>query len=767
MNIIERLINIVVNNRKANAELKNTEKALNNVDKETKNVTNSQKSLTDTVTKNGGAMKILNQLTGGLAGSFKDAFDASKLFIGGLNGIKGAIAATGIGALVVFLPQIISGFKSLLNTTSATGISSEDITKQQEKLNKLLSEAEESEQKRAIAAKDREITIAKEKGDIQETNRLEKEKLELAKDFLETRNESLKSQRAVIKLTEQEQEIYNEFFSSYQKAIKDIERLPIEIERLENAPFFVSKSNLDNLRKQLTEAREIKETFEKTNPVILKKIELSNQINDTEENIKNIKNEQLLISIRENAEQQARLERVKQIRAEIDKLIKTQKDASQNLVVDDATRTGGFFSGLVQNYTRNFKLINDAIENIKARQKELIAEGSNITAEQAKQLKTLESSLESLEGQLKTQVEFYKSEFSPVIDRANEEFQEQIRTLSNLQLEYSQLGNVIFEFEKGFEKNGKWLDDRVDNSNKFLEIQENLIKIYEKEQEIILQNQLIANNVFLSRFEDITQEINKVEELLKSEILTFEQRARLEAQLLDLNNQSRLIEQEQLTSDANFKNQLVLSTYNFEIETAFNTAEQKRLIREEELEREQIYYNSIVDIAEESQNLLSSLASQGDKNSRKFAEAALKLQKAAGVARVAIATQEEIRGIWSNPALTALPDTGIAKKKLLTAGALVRAGLSTAAILSQKLSSPSANIGGQGAQGAPQFNVVEASGTNQLAATIAAQQQQPINAYVVGQDVTTQQALDRNRITNATFLFWVPFIFISSFLMFI
>ena len=60
--------------------------------------------------------------------------------------------------------------------------------------------------------------------------------------------------------------------------------------------------------------------------------------------------------------------------------------------------------------------------------------------------------------------------------------------------------------------------------------------------------------------------------------------------------------------------------------------------------------------------------------------------------------------------------------------------------------------GGGGAGPQAQFNIVGSSGTNQLAATIGAQQNQPVNAYVVGTDVSTQQSLDRNRITNATFL---------------
>ena len=49
---------------------------------------------------------------------------------------------------------------------------------------------------------------------------------------------------------------------------------------------------------------------------------------------------------------------------------------------------------------------------------------------------------------------------------------------------------------------------------------------------------------------------------------------------------------------------------------------------------------------------------------------------------------------------------------------------------------------------APQFNVVGNSGVNQVAATLG--QQQPVQAFVVANQVTTQQSLDRNIINNAS-----------------
>lgn len=62
------------------------------------------------------------------------------------------------------------------------------------------------------------------------------------------------------------------------------------------------------------------------------------------------------------------------------------------------------------------------------------------------------------------------------------------------------------------------------------------------------------------------------------------------------------------------------------------------------------------------------------------------------------------------------------------------------------ISSPSFR---QGGQSAPSFNVVGTSGANQLAQTLSAKDQ-PIQAFVVGSNVTTQQALDRNIVQTAT-----------------
>lgn len=57
--------------------------------------------------------------------------------------------------------------------------------------------------------------------------------------------------------------------------------------------------------------------------------------------------------------------------------------------------------------------------------------------------------------------------------------------------------------------------------------------------------------------------------------------------------------------------------------------------------------------------------------------------------------------------------------------------------------------GGSAPSSAPQFNVVGNAGINQIAQTMN-KEQVPVQAYVVGNKVTTQQALDRNIVDNAS-----------------
>jgi len=89
---------------------------------------------------------------------------------------------------------------------------------------------------------------------------------------------------------------------------------------------------------------------------------------------------------------------------------------------------------------------------------------------------------------------------------------------------------------------------------------------------------------------------------------------------------------------------------------------------------------------------------------------------------------------------------GIAANLAATAKGLSALGGGGAASAS---SNPSSS-GGGGGEAAPQFNVVGQGGPNQIAQSIAGRESQPVRAFVVGSDVTTQQGLNRGIVQNAT-----------------
>ena len=91
------------------------------------------------------------------------------------------------------------------------------------------------------------------------------------------------------------------------------------------------------------------------------------------------------------------------------------------------------------------------------------------------------------------------------------------------------------------------------------------------------------------------------------------------------------------------------------------------------------------------------------------------------------------------------------------AGSVAGAAKAISALKSDKTTpispSPIPSSGGGGSaitapSAPPSFNVVGASDSSQLAGVIANQSQQPIQAYVVSNDVTTAQSLDRNIIES-------------------
>jgi hypothetical protein len=181
-------------------------------------------------------------------------------------------------------------------------------------------------------------------------------------------------------------------------------------------------------------------------------------------------------------------------------------------------------------------------------------------------------------------------------------------------------------------------------------------------------------------------------------------------------------------------------------------AKDKEDLENEELAKKRERTKKGIDMAMSALSILNDAFQMSAGKSEKDQRKAFKAQKAFNLASAIANTFLAVTG-----ALTA----GGNPIKLATGAQFVEAGIAaaTGAVSIAKIArtkfegGASADTSGGGGGGvtaptmsAPQFNVVGQSGVNQLASL----NQQPIQAYVVSGQVTSQQALDRNRLENAT-----------------
>ena len=168
--------------------------------------------------------------------------------------------------------------------------------------------------------------------------------------------------------------------------------------------------------------------------------------------------------------------------------------------------------------------------------------------------------------------------------------------------------------------------------------------------------------------------------------------------------------------------------------------------KEEAKQKEQALLDAKLAFAQQGLSLVAEIAGKGSK-----------IGKAVAVAQATISGIEGVQNAYStaqkSPITIGFPAYPIVQASL----AGVFAALQLRKILSTNVGSPSSGSsvsgggGGGSAPAPPQFNIVGQSSTNQLSQTIAGQQNRPIQTYVVGNQVSTQQSLDRNAVATSTF----------------
>ena len=292
----------------------------------------------------------------------------------------------------------------------------------------------------------------------------------------------------------------------------------------------------------------------------------------------------------------------------------------------------------------------------------------------------------------------------------------------------------------------KKLQAQINTANKEKELQLTRLKEQIDVYKLGTQGRLDAEIAYNEAKQEIDLQIMSYEEQLA--VKKLEKIAKEKVVLEELTLSENELKLQKLT--AQYEADQLLYKDNKEILKALDIkyAKDKEDLDKEELVRKQALTNKIIEMTMNSLSIINDLFQMNAGKSEKDARRAFKAQKAFNLASALTNTYLAVTAALAN------------KKELFPGQRFVEAGLAGAAGAVQVAkiaktqftsSATSADTGGGNVPTAPtmsspQFNVVGQSGVNQLASL----NQQPIQAYVVSGQVTSQQALDRNRLANAT-----------------
>jgi hypothetical protein len=277
------------------------------------------------------------------------------------------------------------------------------------------------------------------------------------------------------------------------------------------------------------------------------------------------------------------------------------------------------------------------------------------------------------------------------------------------------------------------------------------------------QDKNLKDKVLKQADYDTLQKLNA--EGQEADLLAIEQKYTLQAEearkTAQEKKEAEFLRQENLLAElTDTAQQKLYDKYKLEQEAAQGNAELLLALKKKydkdvedlnnvELEKKRTVEEKKIQMAMDGLSIINDLFQMNAGKSEKDARRAFKAQKAFNLASALTNTYLAVTSALAT------------KVELFPGQRFIEAGLAGAAGAVQVAkiaktqfegggSSASGGGGGGGAtaptMSAPQFNVVGQSGVNQLASL----NQQPIQAYVVSGQVTSQQALDRNRLANAT-----------------
>ena len=266
--------------------------------------------------------------------------------------------------------------------------------------------------------------------------------------------------------------------------------------------------------------------------------------------------------------------------------------------------------------------------------------------------------------------------------------------------------------------------------------------------EMSLQRELLDIEIARSETE---QEINELQSQVAIEQATT-MRKRLDLEE-ELSKKSFELEQQRLMNQLNTME--VGSTAYEETINALDLLDAQRFQKEQEESRkrialEQAVQDSKVQMSTDAIGALNGLIQAFAGDNEKAQKRAFMVNKAAGIANAVISTAQAV-----SKALAETTDpTPTQSLRFGNAAMAAATGAAQIATIARQQFNGGGDVdtsipqGGTAPSTSPQFNIVGASGQNAILESLQAN---PMRAYVVGSDVTSQQELDRNRINQVSF----------------
>ena len=351
---------------------------------------------------------------------------------------------------------------------------------------------------------------------------------------------------------------------------------------------------------------------------------------------------------------------------------------------------------------------------------------------------------------------------------------EQMRLLVQQFKLKQQLGQVDKEYADQVVEQGKALMETLKSSNNAIEIMEieHQKKIqdtkkasYEKSkarrEKELAEEQRIAEEIRKAKIaaeQAYIQEEEELSELIYQASLSAQERELVAIQdfyfeKIELAKQHGLdvtaLEEEQAAKIAEInkkyadeKKALDAEIFQQVLDNQAKEKEEEEKALQAKLERQQASVTMASDALDAINGLVQAFAGDNEKAQKR----AFVIDKAVNIAKAVMNTATGVsQALASSPPPLSFVNAGITA----AAGAAQIATIAKTKFQgsgggSSAPSIPTPPTGG-GARPA-EFNIIGNSGTNQLAETLGG----PMKAYVVGAEVTTQQALDRNRIKNAS-----------------